>query len=174
MKVRDYLRNSSELPAGTGAWRKTDASGADYKGFGSNPGLQRRSPNGAGEAPRPEDVAAVEKAKESHKWDPPRYEFALEGGYMHMRTDFLSTVGVSEESSVTTNPTYFLVLADEVGDGWAAGGSVTINSWKHLSNEFSYFRQQVKYELGKISVAIPPGRTPPSKMAIWIRTASVW
>jgi opacity protein-like surface antigen len=77
---------------------------------------------------------------------------------MHMRESYLSAVGVFETSSVPTNPSYFLFLADNVGDGWAAGGSVTVNSWRHFSNEFSYFRQQVKYELGTIvSPPIPPG-----------------
>ena len=38
-------------------------------------------------------------------------------------------------------------LFDSVDDGWAAGGTVTINSWRHFSNEFSYFRQQGKYLL---------------------------
>ena len=159
LKVRHYLRSASEVAADTGSWRKTDESGADYKGFGSNPGLQKRSRDAhGGSSPSPEDTRAIEKARESHKWDPPRYEFALEGGYMHMRTDFLSGVGVIEESSVATNPTYFLFLGDQVGDGWAAGGSVTVNSWKHFSNEFSYFREQVKYELGTVAVTIPPGQ----------------
>src|SRR6201996_2727628 len=43
LKVRNYLRNASELPPDTGAWRKTDASGANYRGLGTNPGLQRRN-----------------------------------------------------------------------------------------------------------------------------------
>jgi len=64
---------------------------------------------------------------------------------------------VFEYSSDPNKDTYFLFLADDVGDGWAAGGSVTVNSWKHFSNEFSYFRQQVKYQLGTINATIPPG-----------------
>jgi len=157
LKARDFLRSSSELPPDSGSWRKTDASGAEYKGFGSNPELHRRRAEDVSEAPNAADLAEIEKAKEDHKWDPPRYEFALHGGYMHMREDFLTGVGVVETSTVETNPTYFLFLGDEVGDGWAAGGSVTVNSWKHFSNEFSYFRQQVKYELGTINATIPPG-----------------
>lgn len=156
-KVRNYFKTSSELPPDAGAWRKTDASGADYRGYGSNPGLQHRQAGAPNVAPTAEDLALIQKAKDDHKWDPPRYEFALHGGYMHMREDYLSAVGVLEYSSDPTKDTYFLFLADNVGDGWAAGGSVTLNSWKHFSNEFSYFRQQVKYELGTLNVAIPPG-----------------
>ncbi|MEG9437046.1 LssY C-terminal domain-containing protein [Edaphobacter sp. HDX4] len=156
IKARDYFRSSGELPADSGSWRKTDASGAQYKGLGQSPDLHRRQP---GEEPEPAsaaDQAAIEKAKKDHKWDPPRYELALQGGYMHMRTDFLSAVAVLELSSVDTNPAYFLFMGDEVGDGWAAGGSVTVNSWRHFSNEFSYFRQQVKYELQSINATLPP------------------
>jgi len=155
-KAHDYLKNESELPPDTGAWRKTDASGLDYKGYGSNPGLQHRAPGDRNTPMAPEDLAAIAKAKEDHKWDPPRYEFALEGGYMHMREDYLSAVGVLETSSNPNNDSYFLFLADDVGDGWGFGGSVTVNSWKHFSNEFSYFRQQVKYQLGTIDATIPP------------------
>ncbi len=170
MAATKYFRSSKELPEDTGSWRMTDASGAQYKGYGSassledgeyqgKGGLQRRGPSDFNPQPSPEDLAAIQKAKNDHKWDPPRYEFALQGGYMHMRENFLSAVAVIEESSLTdaNHPTYFLFIADEVGDGWAAGGSVTVNSWKYFSNEFSYFRQQVKYELGSINVTIPPG-----------------
>jgi opacity protein-like surface antigen len=169
LEARKYFKSSSELPTDAGAWRKTDASGADYMALGESGSvsggdrsntaeLHRRQTGEFNPAPTAEDQAAIEKAKESHKWDPPRYEFALQGGYMHMRESYLSAVGVFETSSVPTNPSYFLFLADNVGDGWAAGGSVTVNSWRHFSNEFSYFRQQVKYELGTIvSPPIPPG-----------------
>lgn len=167
LKVRNYLRSSQELPPDTGAWRKTDASGADYKGLGTGgsisgadrssvTGLHHRQPSEFNPTPSPEDQAAIAKAKESHKWDPPRYEFALQGGYMHMREDYLSAVGVLETSSDPNKNTYFVFLADDVGDGWAGGGSVTINSWSHFSNEFSYFRQQVKYQLATANVTIPP------------------
>ncbi|MCU1324273.1 MAG: hypothetical protein JWM43_3922 [Acidobacteriaceae bacterium] len=168
IRVRKYFRSSSELSSDAGAWRMTDASGAQYKGFGkdsqlengsynSTTALHKRSSGEFNAEPSSEDLKAIQRAKENHKWDPPRYEFALQGGYMHMRTDFLSAVGVIEASSNKDNPAYFLFIGDNVGDGWAAGGSVTVNSWKYFSNEFSYFRQQVKYELGAINVAIPPG-----------------
>jgi opacity protein-like surface antigen len=170
--ARKYFRSQSELPSDVGAWRMTDASGSQYKGFGkgsvvangsynSTTGLHRRNPGDFSTQPSPEDLAAIQRAKENHKWDPPRYEFALQGGYVHMRSSFLSAVGVLEESSLTDadHPTYFIFLGDSLGDGWAAGGSVTVNSWKYISNEFSYFRQQVKYELGSVSAAIPPGES---------------
>jgi opacity protein-like surface antigen len=153
--VRNYLRSSSELPEDYGAWRKTDASGATYAPLRTSSGitdstfgLQRHRRPAPGELDTdPQDLAAMAKVKESHKWDPPRYEFALEGGYLHFRETDLSFVDVFLTSEV--NPTYYeLDLFDSVGDGWAAGGTVTVNSWKHFSSEYSYFRQQGKYILG--------------------------
>ncbi len=147
IKVRNYFRSSSELPENFGTWRKTDASGAQYSGLAGTPDLKRRQSGGYNETPDAADLAEIERAKESHKWDPPRYEFALQGGYMHMRENYLTTVAVYYESSVPTNPYYELYLTDVVDDGWAGGGSVTLNSWKRFSSEFSYFREQIKYEL---------------------------
>jgi hypothetical protein len=147
IKVHDFFRSSSELPENYGSWRKTDASGAQYKGPAGSPDLKRRQSGGFNEAPNAADLAAMEKAREDHRWDPPRYEFALEGGYMHMRENYLTTVAVFYESSVITDPYYELYLTDVVDDGWAAGGTVTLNSWSHFSSEFSYFREQIKYEL---------------------------
>jgi hypothetical protein len=166
--ARNYFKTSGELPVDNGAWRKTDASGSNYKGFGlegslagadrsSSIELHRRQPGRFDVNPTAADLAAIKKTKEEHKWDPPRYEFALEGGYMHMREDYLSAVGLLAVSSNPNADAYFVFLADDVGDGWAGGGSVTVNSWRHFSNEFSYFRQQVKYQLASASVAIPAG-----------------
>jgi hypothetical protein len=163
--ARKYIRSSGELPSNLGAWRMTDATGAQYKGYGSGSKLEegssarpaklQRRAGASNATPSAEDLAAIAKAKADHKWDPPRYELGLQGGYMHMRESYLTGVGVFEESSNPNNDAYFLYLQDDVGDGWAAGGSVTVNSWKYFSNEFSYFRQQVKYELAELNLTLP-------------------
>jgi opacity protein-like surface antigen len=155
LAVRNYLHNSSELSESYGAWLKTDSSGASYAPLlASKDALNSTRTSGElahrTERPMletsPEDLAAMQKAKASHKWDPPSYELALEGGYLHMRETDLSYVDIFLQSP--TNPIYFeLDLFDQVGDGWTAGGTVTVNSWRRFSNEFSYFRQQAKYTL---------------------------
>lgn len=144
-KVRDYLRSSSELPQNYGAWRKTDASGTQYQEAGTGPRLLQRTfrPHDRLAAPNVPYQPAV-----SHKWDPPRYELALEGGYLHFRETYLSFVDTLLISADPADPYFELDLYDQVNDGWAAGGTVTVNSWKYFSNEFSYFRQQGKYTLG--------------------------
>jgi hypothetical protein len=164
-----YFRSAGELPPDKGAWRMTDASGAQYKGYGTDPGkndesygttsgLKRRRAGDFNPTPSPQDLAAIAKAKADHKWDPPRYELALQGGYLHMREEYLTGVLIYDTSSDKNNDEYLLYLQDEVGDGWAAGGSVTVNSWRHFSNEFSYFRQQNKYELASINITLPANR----------------
>ena len=164
--VRKYLHSAGELPPDRGAWRKTDASGTEYKGYGTTSAAREGAYSGSAELhrrpagdfnpqPSPQDLAAIAKAREDHKWDPPRYELALQGGYVHMRENYLTGVGIFEESSDKNKDLYFLYLQDVVDDGWAAGGSVTLNSWKHFSNEFSYFRQQVKYELDELNLTLP-------------------
>jgi len=143
-KVRDYLRSSSELPEDYGDWRKTDAAGTEYREAGTGPRLLHRTftpHESSAETPVPYRPAV------DHKWDPPRYEFAIEGGYLHMRETYLSTVGIVLSSRQPDDPLYELDLYDTVGDGWTVGGTVTVNSWRHFSNEFSYFRQQGKYSL---------------------------
>ena len=165
ISAHNYFKRSGELPTDNGAWRKTDASGApEYKGSTAVVGgeeterrsgeLHRRQPGEKMPEPSPEDLAAIKKIKESHRWDPPKYELSLAGGYEHMHSEYLSAVGIFEVSSNPDNPAYFIVLADQVGDGWAAGGTVTVNSWRHFSNEFSYFRQQVKYELDTLNIVL--------------------
>jgi opacity protein-like surface antigen len=144
-KVHNYLRSSSELPEDYGAWRKTDASGTEYQEAGEGPRLLRR-------AFRPHDRLTTPSVPYQpivdHKWDPPRYELALEGGYLHFRSNDLSFVDTLLVSSDPNEPYFELDLFDQVNDGWTAGGTVTVNSWKYFSNEFSYFRQQGKYTIG--------------------------
>lgn len=144
-KVHDYLRSSSELPEDYGSWRKTDASGTEYQEAGAGPRLLQRTFNPHDRLAEPDHLPYTPAV--SHKWDPPRYELALEGGYLHFHNNDLSYVDTLLISDDPTDPYYELDLYDRVEDGWAVGGTVTINSWKHFSNEFSYFRQRGKYTL---------------------------
>ena len=158
LAVRDYLRSSKELPEDYGAWRKTDASGANYNLVGSRSQLLHRSAARSRLDTSPEDLAAMAKIKESHKWDPPRYEFAIEGGNMFFRgVQSLSDVDILlTPPSGSTENEYELILSDLVNSGWSAGGTVTVNSWRYFSSEFSYFRQQGKYELDALTFTSDP------------------
>jgi opacity protein-like surface antigen len=69
----------------------------------------------------------------------------------------LSLEDIQLVSSDLSKPEYELILTDLVNSGWSAGGTVTINTWKHFSNEFSYFRQQGKYEFDALTFTSHPG-----------------
>ena len=43
-------------------------------------------------------------------------------------------------------------------DGWAAGVSLTLNTWNWASNEFSYTRQQTKFDLIALTVSSAVGQ----------------
>jgi Outer membrane protein beta-barrel domain len=157
MKIHSYLAAQGELGDDAGNWRKSDASGSQYRRAGTAPHLLRRK--GAGSSTtsgKPYDQDADAKARiAAHRWDPPHYEIALNLGYSRYRTPDLEFTQVFLESSAN-EPTYGISLYDSVGDGWAGSISLTLNSGKWLSNEFAYSRQQTKFSLGEISASSDP------------------
>lgn len=173
IKIHHYFATKDELGENTGAWRKNDASGTEYRLAGTSPSLLRRKePWGA-------NVSGSEQAKldteskariAAHRWDPPHYEIALSLGYSRYRgqSDVLELTGVSVTSSVIdpNHPPYFIALGDAVGDGWAASVSLTLNTWNWISNEFAYSRQQTKFYLVNISNTQPdqPDFTPDGRV----------
>ncbi|HET6219227.1 MAG TPA: LssY C-terminal domain-containing protein [Acidobacteriaceae bacterium] len=167
IKVHQYLVTQGELGKQTGAWRRSDASGTEYRVVAfSQPLLQRR--NWDGEASlAPAELDAEARARvDAHKWDPPHYEIGLNLGYSNYRNHELESVFVFLTSSnctpiKCTEPMYAIGLADNVYDGWAASTSLTLNSWNWISNEFSYAREQTKFFLLGFSGEIQPQPLPP-------------
>jgi hypothetical protein len=152
MKVHDYVSQSGELPADDGNWRKSDASGTEYRLAGSGPHLRRRTGIWSSAPTEGNNVLDAEARARilSHKWDPPRFEIALNLGYSKYRNNFLETTVVSLVSS-KDEPEYLIGLGDAVFDGWAAGISLTLNTNNWISNEFSYMRQQTKFDLVELT-----------------------
>ncbi len=164
IKIHHYLSTQGELGEDVGNWRKSDASGTEYRMTGTA-GLQssdRLSLNGrlSPESQRELDAAA-QALITAHKWDPPHYEIALNLGYSSYRNNTLESTALILQSSDSAKPLYGLGLADGVFDGWAAGVSLTINSWNWISNEFSYMRQQTKFDLVGVTVSSDPSQEAP-------------
>jgi hypothetical protein len=154
MKIHSYLAQQGELPEDEGNWRKSDASGTEYKVAGSGPHLSRRKgvwSSTAAEGQNELDAAARARIL-SHKWDPPRFEIALNLGYSRYRNYYLETTIVELETDEQGQPNYLLGLGDGVFDGWAAGVSLTLNTNNWISNEFSYMRQQTKFDLVELTI----------------------
>lgn len=135
-----------------GTWYRTEASDASDDQDANNMGRPQSHP--AKQVMERQSTAAL------NRWAPPKYEIALHGGYIRFRNPSLEADIVILDPNNNTDPAFIAGLADEVGDGWTAGFSVTVNSWKWVSNEFSYFRQQGKYRLGAFSLQVPGGDTP--------------
>ena len=151
IKVHQFLATQGELPEDAGHWQKSDASGTRYRVAGTAPNLLQRQPPWASASEGEKQLDPDAQARvQSHRWDPPHYEIAIQGGYLRFVNTNLENVLILLNPVDRTKPdsyTYFLGLADTSSDGWAAGVSLTLNSWKWISNELAYTQQQTKYKL---------------------------
>jgi hypothetical protein len=164
MQLHRYLTTRNELGEDAGNWRRSDASGNEYSVAGApRPRSQSWSETTAPAAAEPD--AEARARIEAHKWDPPRFEIALNLGYSnYFRNHELegASIDLFSNNPCGCEQPYFLGMADEVFDGWAAGVSLTVNSWNWVSNEFSYMRQQTKFVLVGFDVngSAPPDAIP--------------
>ena len=148
IQLHKYLTTRNELGEDAGNWRRSDASGNEYTVAGALHPLKRRWSGTVASTPAEPDAEARARI-EAHKWDPPRFEIALNLGYSNYRNHDLegAQVGLFSNNPCGCEPPYILIMGDEVYDGWAAGVSLTLNSWNWVSNEFTYMRQQTKFLL---------------------------
>ena len=147
-KAHSYFASRGQLGEAPTNWRKSDASGTQYKIY-EQPKLSHRPqiPAGTEQPEQAGELDAISLAQiEAHRWDPPRFEIGLNLGYSRYRTSPLEVTEVVLTSSNNEEP-YFINLNDDVYDGWAAGVTLTINSWNWISSEFSYSREQTKFDL---------------------------
>lgn len=157
--LKNYFAKKDELQPVAGAWRTTDQSGTQFKGIGDVP-LDRQSSRSIvqqDDAPdeRPEQQAQALELL--HRWDPPHYEIGIQGGYMRYPTNRNEVVVLLVvPDSNDPNDTFVGVLGDEFTRGWTAGISVTLNSWKWFSNQFTYTYNHGIYELVAV-FSDPPG-----------------
>ncbi len=78
---------------------------------------------------------------------PAPFELGVEGGWLRFG-DTVATTSLSLESRTTDIPSFNLFLRNRLHNGWAVGTSVTLNTWRHFSNEFSFDFQRGGYRLG--------------------------
>jgi len=157
IKLHRYFATQGELSTDAGNWRKSDVAGTSYRISG--PSSDRSEPRlDLSRTLSPESQREIEAASRAldaaHKWDPPPYEIALNIGYSNYRHNIPESVAIEIGQPGADLPKYVLGLADGVFDGWAAGVSLTLNTWNWISNDFSYMRQQTKFDLVKIQVPI--------------------
>ena len=173
--LHNYLAHKDELKPATGAWQKTDLSGARFKGSGLPPDEQpsARLPSNDQQAPPPD--ASVVAAAEAHRWDAPRYQIGLQGGYIFFPTTRVDGLAVLlTPKDLFTNPNAGPVLggafADQVDGAWSVGIYFIANTWKWFSNEFSYNYQRGKYELAVLDFGAADDATAFSSQVVGLAT----
>ena len=143
------MTTDGDLKADQEAWRRADISGAEYEGFGTIPeGRQTSAEFRTTEAAQ---TGATVGAPD-HRWDPPRYEIALQFGFLHYPTRQLEGVAVSLTSPNPELPPHAIGLSDNIDGGWRGGVSVTMNTWRWISSEFGYHIQRGKYRLEQVDI----------------------
>ncbi len=145
----NYFAHKDELKPDTGAWEKTDLSGARFKGVGAQPVGQPavRPRLEQNQIPKPDP--SVVAAQQSHRWDPPHYEIGINGGYLFYpktRSE-AGDILLTPQDLASGLPLLGAVFADEIGGGFSAGIYFTADTWKWISNQFSYNYQRGKYLL---------------------------
>ena len=152
--VKNYLATKDELKSDEGAWRKTDISGTEYSGIPGNSSDQRPIIVGPSEPEVDESARRVAEALENeHRWDPPRYEIGLEGGNLRYPSTKREQIAYVATPQDLTNPDpqiYAGAFGDYFSGGWTAGLSATLNTWKWISNRFTYTYQRGTYNSAEI------------------------
>ena len=164
--TRNYFATRDQLKPESGAWRTTDQSATQFKGVGEiSPERQSAPP------PTLKETEAAKALEEAHRWDPPHYEIAIEGGYLRYPTTRFESVGAFlVPNGNLDEPTWDVGFSDQIRSGWSAGVSLTLNSWRWVSSEFGYHYQRGKLLIGTYFAdlgqeneqgAVPPITTAP-------------
>jgi hypothetical protein len=137
-----------------GAWRKTDISGTEYSGIGALSPERRPASNDVGATGIDEAARNTATAlEESHRWDPPRYEIGLQGGYLRypsLKQELVTYTALPQDLTDPARQIYFGGLGEQFSGGWTAGLSATLNTWKWISNQFTYTYQRGTYNSAEI------------------------
>jgi opacity protein-like surface antigen len=71
----------------------------------------------------------------------------VEGGWLRFGST-LDVTNIGLQSYTPDIPSFTLLLQNRLHNGFAIGTSVTLNSWKYFSNEFSFDYQRGRYRIG--------------------------
>lgn len=142
-----YLKQRKQPSPGDHPTASTDgeviALGADESGWQPDLPADRRPLSDTGPARAvPESIPYVSPEEKA-----PLIEIGARGGWLRFGST-LDVTNIGVRSSVPDVPSFTLLLQNRLSNGWAVGTSVTLNSWRYFSNEFSYDYQRGHYRLG--------------------------
>jgi LssY C-terminus len=87
---------------------------------------------------------------------PALFELGLHGGWLRFGNT-LDTTSISLQPKVPQLTPISLVFQNRLHNGGAVGSTVTLNSWRYFSNEFSFDYQRGGYRLGALFSGLPTG-----------------
>jgi opacity protein-like surface antigen len=85
---------------------------------------------------------------------PALFELGLQGGWLRFGNT-LDVTSISLQPKVPQVPPISLLFQNRLHNGWSIGTSVTLNSWRYFSNEFSFDYQRGKYRLAASFSGLP-------------------
>lgn len=82
------------------------------------------------------------------QWKPPSVELGIRGGFHGYYGGNGGAIGFLFTQSDPPEPEVIVVLDNSLQDGWEIGGTVTLNSQRYFSHEFSYDRSYTGFKIG--------------------------
>jgi len=142
-----HLKHNKQSSPGTNPTASTDedvvALGTDEPGWQPDLPADRRPPPNSGPTRAvPESLPYV-----SPEGRAALIEFGARGGWLRFGST-LDVTNIGIESHVPDVPSFTLLLQNRLSNGWAVGTSMTLNSWRYFSNEFSFDYQRGHYRIG--------------------------
>jgi opacity protein-like surface antigen len=95
---------------------------------------------------------AANPASIADRWRAPSVELGVRGGFHGYYGGNGGAIAYLFTDTADDGNFLDLVLGNTLHNGWELGGTVTINSWKYLSNEFSYDHGFTELNLGLVVV----------------------
>jgi opacity protein-like surface antigen len=94
---------------------------------------------------------------ESDKWRPPHYEIGLQGGWLRYASNTLDLTRLVLQPKTPDLPLIDITFQNRLHNGWSAGTSLTLNTFRYFSSEFAFTYQRGKYRLGALAITGLPG-----------------
>ena len=138
--------------------RSTAINSVANPNWASEPPRPRQSQFGEAESTAEATSPAEAAAPEQHDWSDERFEIGLEGGFLRYAGSTLDLTRVSLEPLQPELPAVRLAFQNRLYNGWSAGTSLTLNTFRYFSNEFAFTYQRGKFRFGALAfVGLPEG-----------------
>lgn len=138
-----YAMESKKKKESEATTRQINVSGQE---FGIEHGFHPDDIYAAGSAPPP---ASGKRQRRSALWTPPSVELGIHSGWAGYAGGNGGEIGyLLNSTNPPGNSTLLLVLGNSFDSGWNIGGSVTLDSQRYFSHEFSYDHSFTTFILG--------------------------